>query len=230
MNAISNNQLAKRICPHRGIGLENTIPAIVTAVEQAPFLVEFDVQYSDGQLYLGHPPVINMDARLGDALRLFQNSSTIPKVDIKLDPQTWRTALDYLITQLNAYGPQQVLLNIDGRLDAPNYFEAESILMQRTDDNVLLNIDLARYVGQGEQAISDHLGTLHRSPFSISPNLASDINFSLDFAIANGIKQVHFWAFSQAKYSQADLIELMQQCLDRHLEVYFDIVAGNMMI
>lgn len=69
-----------------------------------------------------------------------------------------------------------------------------------------------------------------KKPFSLSPNLESDIQLARDVALEHGIKQLHFWADHDAAYNLSYLVKLAQ-CLKSHgLEVYFDIQQRNVRI
>jgi len=218
---------ADRLCPHRGVGQENTIASIRQGIAKNPFMVEFDTQYYDGNLYLGHPPNLNKETTLADALQLFDNALILPKIDLKVNFLDYERSLETLINQLENWNPRRALVNISDGLNIGNYMRAEAALMRRTDSNILLNIDLDRYKDKSDKQITEHLNNLPRRPFSLSPNLDDDIEASIDFAVRHGIPHIHFWAFHDRAYSLNFLYEVMDAALDQGLEVYFDIRLQN---
>jgi glycerophosphoryl diester phosphodiesterase len=215
-----------RLCPHRGIGKENTMQSIVAGISSMPFMVEFDVQLHSGTLYLGHPPQLNQESTLQDALQQFLNKSAIPKIDLKLNPLTSQQSLDSLVAQLYRWG-DGALVNIDGDLDAKGFMAAEDFLMRKTEKSTLLNVDLCRYKGVDAITIDQHINDLTRAPFSLSPNLEDDLAYAIKFALKHKIPQIHFWSFYNKKYSQEFLCQRMETVLSNGIEVYFDIKTTN---
>lgn len=220
-------EFKKRLCPHRGAGIENTLSTVQSGIGLKPFFVEFDVQWHGDGLYLGHPPDMSKNTSLSDVLNLFANTPVLPKIDTKLDSHSWQLALSELIRELRKLGSRKALVNISGDLIADKYFEAETLLVKATSHNTLLNIDLKRYQGKSQKEVIEHIEWLGRKPFSISPNIDSDVEHAINFAIQEQINQVHFWAFPESKHSLQKLYELMELYLGRGLEVYFDIRADN---
>jgi len=221
-------EFVKRLCPHRGIGEDNTLGGIERGLELKPFLLEFDIQHYDHELHLGHPPEVNETATLADALSLYSRSKTIPKVDLKLTDADIEVSLNLLAAELAKWSPRKVLVNIAGELrDAASYMEAESTLLKITDNNVLLNIDLDRYRGISDNGVAEHVENLERIPFSISPNLDANIPAAIDFALQHDIPNIHFWSSFDKRYSKEHLFGVMGYVLDSALEVYFDIKAVN---
>ncbi len=222
-----DQEFTARLCPHRGVGKENTIESIASGIALKPFMVEFDVHEFDNALYLGHPPVISTEATLEDALRLFANTTTMPKVDIKLNSGNAKAALQILIYKLAKHGPKKVLVNISGDLDANQYMLAELTLIKNTGEDVLLNIDLGRYAGKNNIEIANHINDLARSPFSVSPNLEDDIQGAIGFSHNQNIPQIHFWSYFDRSYRLEDLYKIMELVLGNGLQVYFDIKTQN---
>ncbi len=226
---ISNyrQEFAARLCPHRGVGEENTLASIGSGIATEPFMAEFDVQWSDSNLYLGHPPKINEHTVLADALHLFLDTKTIPKIDLKLNKNTQNQALSALIAKLNTWSPHKSLVNIAGKLDPQQFIDAEARLVDETDENILLNIDMQRYDDLKSETITQHIKGLKRKPFSISPNLNEDIAGAINFAIKHNIPHLHFWAHPSSRYSIDRLYKAMESAIDSGLEVYFDIKTQN---
>lgn len=220
-------EFSKRLCPHRGIGQENTLASIKTAIAAQPFMVEFDVQMYRHKLHLGHPPAINKEATLAEALRLFLSDQVMPKVDLKLSARSLSEGLKVLSNELISWSPRTSLINIDGELDADGFMSTESRLMRMTDDKTLLNIDLRRYKSKSLGEINKHIQSLARPPFSVSPNLDDNIEYSIEFALSHRIGHIHFWAFQDRQYDLELLYSLMQRVLGNGLEVYFDIKYEN---
>lgn len=218
-----------KLCPHRGIGDENTLLAIKNGIKSSPFMVEFDVQWNDNDLFLGHPPVIT-NSRLVDALELFRNSKIIPKVDIKLKLQSFNEALEYLIRVLNEWDYLKILINIDGSISSDYFMKAETILLNNTSNNVLLNIDLERYKFKSPKSISAHLSSLARSPFSISPNLETNIDEIISFAKLHKINNIHFWSNPKKAYSIEELFRRIVLCEDNDIKAFLDIKTSNILI
>ena len=135
MNANATQEFTRRLCPHRGIGKENSLTAIESGIHTKPYFVEFDVQWHHAALYLGHPPEKQQDATLAEALQLFTNTETFPKIDIKLTEETSQEALNAVIEELHTWSPIKVMLNIAGSFTAYQYMQAESVLMKLTNDN-----------------------------------------------------------------------------------------------
>jgi len=155
------DEFTRRLCPHRGIGEDNTLEGIEKGLELKPFLLEFDIQSYGNELHLGHPPKVNRTATLADALNLYQHSETMPKVDLKLADADDDSSLGLLIAELGNWSFRKILINIAGELHDPvAYMKAESTLMQNTGSNVLLNIDLARYDGENDIKIAKHVANL----------------------------------------------------------------------
>jgi hypothetical protein len=217
----------KRLCPHRGIGEENTLTSIYAGIQRRPFMVEFDVQLHDHKLHLGHPPVLNTESTLQDALNLFVHKPVIPKIDLKLNAKTFYSAIASLVDELDDWSPNISLVSIDGDLDAKGFMLAENQILKLTDNKTLLNVDLCKYKNKTSKEIDRHIQGLTRHPFSISPNLDDDIDYAIDFAIKHKIGHVHFWAKHDKKYGLNFLYSLMERVLDSGLEVYFDISDLN---
>jgi hypothetical protein len=225
----TQKKFISRLCPHRGIGKENTLESIEAAISIHPFMVEFDVQLYRKSLHLGHPPDVNTESSLNAALKLFLKKSVMPKIDLKLNSRTYDEALAMLIDSLVAWNPRKALINIDGDLGADKFMEAESILVSRTSDSTRLNIDIGRYKNKSKLEINRHINNLARRPFSLSPNLDDNINNSINFALQNKIPQIHFWATRNRQYDLGWLSEIMDYVLSYGLEVRFDIRYENIM-
>lgn len=219
-------EVLSKVCYHRGIGKENTLDSIQSAIVKSPFLVEFDVQWSKNELRLGHPPDLGENT-LVEALKLFQNTNILPKIDLKLTNITFVNALGALVHILNQWTPRKAIINIDGDLDVDEYMQAEKELIRGTDENILLNIDLGRYGTNNNEAIVAYLKSLNRLPFSISPNLNDNAMIAIKLAKSLGIHHIHFWSFFDEKHSLEDLYNRMELCRDNDLEVFFDIKETN---
>ena len=215
-----------RVCHHRGIGKENTIEAISSAIQVSPFIVEFDVQLEKSKLNLGHPPDLGKNTVV-EALELFKNNRLLPKIDLKLTSKSFDEALSLLVDVLTAWAPRKALVNISGDLNANQYMQAEQLLMSKTGDATLLNIDLGRYGANDRDEIIGHIRGLERVPFSISPNLDDDIATAIDIAKIVGIPHLHFWSTFDKHYSTTYLYSQMKLCQGNGLEVYFDIKDSN---
>lgn len=226
----NDEEFARRLCPHRGIGQDNTLEGIELGLKLKPFMLEFDIQLYDSKLHLGHPPQVNTTALLTDALSLYANGQTLPKVDMRLEGHEIETSLSLLATLLNERSNSKVLVNIAGELhNATLYMAAEQRFIQNTKDNILLNIDTARYVGKTDDEISRHVGSLVRTPFSLSPNLETDIPKAITFALEHHIPHIHFWSSFDRRYSREHLHKVMRSVLENGLEVYFDMKTENIL-
>lgn len=217
--------LAKIICPHRGLGVENSLEAIKAAVNTRPFMVEFDVQNVGGVLYLGHPPEINFDATIDNTLKIYRNYEVKPKIDLKCN-KNWKKDIDLLLSRTNLL-ENQLIVNIGGdELNSTDFMKAEEYLVLSSEANLLLNIDIARYSGKTTSQIIQHINSLSRKPFSVSPMLES--RFAKDIKIASDcdIQHVHFWSNSTATYSEEDLFLLFEKYSKLDFQVYFDINPG----
>lgn len=226
MSTKIHNEFSARFCPHRGIGEENTLVGIEEAIRRSPFMVEFDVRPYNQTLYLGHPPHLNKHATLQDALELFKSSQVMPKIDLKLDENTFEEGLNSLCVMLSTW-TSGALINVDGDLSSDRFMEAETFLMQNTVKSILLNVDLIRYQQVNSAAINQHIQSLKRLPLSLSPNLDADINDAIAFAKHHHIAHIHFWAFYNRTYELDYLCMLMERVLSNDLEVYFDIKFKN---
>ncbi len=220
--------LLERICPHRGIGDENTLAAIENGLLLQPFLLEFDVQYHHQNLYLGHPPGMAREATLQEALELFAGQTSLPKVDLKLTERTVFVGLWAFITAIDKL-PFSVLVNISGDLQPQAYMKAEQVLMKSTPATVLLNIDLARYGKLSVAQIDAHLSSLARKPFSISPNLEAPLYMVESLARRHDIQHIHFWSHPASSYPVATLEEKLDDLQRKNFEVCFDIKQQNIM-
>ncbi|MDQ2973200.1 MAG: hypothetical protein M3Q79_01815 [bacterium] len=233
MHADTTAEFARRLCPHRGIGKENTLAAISSSIEIKPFFVEFDVQWDGKDLCLGHPPLIEKGTYLSDALNLFVNTVTIPKIDLKLLNPNYGPAMESLINQLLKWSPRKAIVNISivsgisVELTAQQFMVAETLLVHLTNQNVLLNIDLQRYLGKSRKEVRDHLQNLDRKPYSISPNLDDNINETISFAKEQRIKTLQFWSHSHGRHKLSYLYEIIDLCNVSGLEAYFDIRPEN---
>ena len=222
--------LTSRLCPHRGKGEENTVRGITAAIADKPFMVEFDVQWFQNNLYLGHPPQQKMGESLESALALFSDTKVMPKVDLKLPKDSFDEALHFLCDTLVSSSLEKILVNIGGQADTMNYMKAEKILLAAAPHNILLNIDLRRYEEASLQVIDEHVISLARKPVSLSPNLEDDIAQAIDFALYHDIPHVHYWAHPHKKYSTEQLIDIMIITEKRGLSCYFDIGKHNIIV
>lgn len=217
--------LAKAICPHRGIGDENSLIAIRSAVKNKPFMVEFDVQNIGGKLYLGHPPLVNLDVSVAEALIEFENSNVIPKIDLKCSID-WKTDIDLLLIETNSV-KTNMIINIGGdNLDQNEFVEAEKYLLLHSEANYLLNIDIERYGNLGDIKILNHIRSLDRGPYSVSPKMEGDFDKEIDLATSSGIKNIHFWSNNSATYSEHELEHLINYYNDQGFNVLFDIKSN----
>jgi hypothetical protein len=241
--------ISNRICPHRGKGDENTLKAITAGIADMPFMVEFDVQWIDDDLYLGHPYVKGSESghpeemfkkeTLSQALQLFTASTVMPKVDLKLNAESLHESVDALREALSTSKLEKILVNISGVLElcdisSHDYMRAEQQLLSSTSDNVLLNIDLNRYAGitKGEiitdYDIYDHIASLTRKPFGLSPNIGDDIDAALAFAVEHSIPQVHFWSNRDVGYDIDDLFNIFAKTEAKGLTCYFSIFVEKL--
>lgn len=215
-------ELDRRICPHRGIGQENTLEAIQEGLKTEPFLLEFDVQMHDYDLFLGHPPLLNTETTLEQALNLYVGHRTTPKVDVKLTTISMHQAIDRLIAIAGSY-KSKMLVNLSGSLSSSQYMAAEKYLIQAASPYILLNIDLGRYQECAAEVIQQHLEELSGKIFSISPNLEDDIQPVIETATTYDVHHIHFWTLPDRTYLKSALAIRMEQLLDRGFEVYFDV-------
>ena len=58
MSTSQQAQVLARLCPHLGIGEENSLTAIQSGIKSSPFFVESDIQWHNNDLYLGNPPTV----------------------------------------------------------------------------------------------------------------------------------------------------------------------------
>jgi hypothetical protein len=228
-NIVLYPNFADRVCPHRGVGEENTYIGIKIAVERRPFMVEFDGALSEDELYLGHPPIMS-NTTVSEALDLYVGSPTIPKIDVKLKVDNYKKSLAVLVSLLATKSLPKVLINVGGDvgdLSAKQYMEAEAFLLAHAGNNILLNVDLARYSGASSAEIREHLSHLPRPPFSVSPNMEADLEGALEIAHRYGIPHIHFWADHHRQYELSTLDTTMRSVLDQGFQVYFDIQEHN---
>lgn len=222
-----NKEFINRLCPHRGIGSENTLTGIKKALVTKPYMVEFDVQLKSHSLHLGHPPALNTKATLVQALGLFVKETAIPKIDLKINLQTQVDAVNELSAKLKTWNPRLCLINIDGDVTSESYMQAETRLLKNTSKSTLLNIDLNRYKQKTHAEIENHIKNLARTPFSISPNLDDNIDHAINFALKHSIGHIHFWSYFDKEYKLSYYYSLMQTVLESGLQVYFDIKFQN---
>lgn len=217
-----NHTLKELLCPHRGIGEENSLSAIENAIKTKPFMVEFDIQQIDDTFFLGHPPKLNRKATLNDALLLFKNSVVMPKIDVKCSLD-WKSDLNQLLEILKNY-EKEVLINVGGEKLSPNeYIDAEKLLMEKSENNILLNVDVLRYGRKSKSKISNHLNSMKRKPFSVSPLLEGRIKKEVEIALDCGINNIHFWSNNSRKYRQKELLEIYAKYSRNNVCVLFDI-------
>lgn len=219
-------EFAARFCPHRGLGKDNTLEGIKAAIELKPYLVEFDIQLHDGALRLGHPPDLNPDQMLSDALILFDDTGVLPKVDVKITEDNYVSTLELLQNIFNNRS-SKVLINIDGDCSSDVYMESEVILLDANNSNIFLNVDLGRYSEKNQEEIDAHIENLARTPFSVSPNIVNDLDETIKFAKKHKILHIHFWSTHNHLHKKADLYEKLDKVLDSRLEAYFDIKQSN---
>lgn len=220
------SKVMAKVCYHRGIGRENSLEAISSAIKTSPFLVEFDVQVWNNTLYLGHPPELG-ESTLAEALELFKNTRLLPKIDLKLTSESLTEALTLLVAELVTWAPRKALVNVGGETSAVEYMNSERLFMSKVGDNALLNIDLERYGGISRDEMIAHIKSLTRMPFSISPNLSDDLPAAIDIAKVVGIPHIHFWAHHDEQYTIVELYNKMKLCQKSGLKVYFDIKDSN---
>lgn len=214
--------LAKTICYHRGLGKENSLDAVKNAILLRPFMVEFDIQNDKGIYYLGHPPKINYDYTLEDALLLYKNSVVIPKIDIKCS-LNWKADIDLLIKKTEHF-TGDLLINVGGGiLSSSQFMDAESYLLRNSKPNMLLNIDIARYKDYELSVVKEHIKLLPRLPFSISPMIESNYKSDIETAINAGIQNIHFWSNNSKKCSENELVSLYNKYSSLSTKVLFDI-------
>lgn len=222
------HNIEDHLCPHRGVGGENTLEAIKSGLLLNPFLLEFDVHCFNKELYLGHPPNRSKEATLDQALALYSGISTLPKIDVKLDKNTIAVTIDRLI-EIITKNIRPVLINLSGNLNSEQYLKAERYLYRaHANNSIMLNIDLGRYKGLSEDVIYGHLSKLQAHIISVSPNLEDDLAPVITVARAHKIKHVHYWSSADQKYKRDDLVKRMQNLLDKGFEVYFDISTHNL--
>ncbi len=226
MKLSNKTEVLAKVCHHRGFGKDNTLQSISAGIKISPFLVEFDVQWSNNALRLGHPPELGKET-LDEALQLFTDTNILPKIDIKLTNQSFDQAIDELVKFLEKWKPRKALINISGNLISDGYMQAEKRLMELTDDNTLLNIDLERYGRNDTNTVISHLRNLSRLPFSISPNLKDETAIAINLAKNLGITNIHFWSTFDDKHSIEFLHKQMKLCENNGLVVYFDIKTEN---
>ncbi len=217
------NLLLKRaLCPHRGLGEENGINAIKAAVRAKPFMVEFDIQNINGVLHLGHPPKINYESTLKDALLVYDNSIVLPKIDLKCNTD-WKSDVDLLLAETQ-FTSRDLLVNLAGEnLDTAGFMNAENYLLLNSKSTILLNIDTRRYKGEKLPQIYNHINSLSRKPFSLSPMLESKYDADIDIASNCNIHQIHFWSNNSVQYSENKLLSILDKYSRLGFQVYFDI-------
>jgi hypothetical protein len=221
------SELSKILCPHRGEGIENTLLAIEKGLKKSPFLLEFDVQLYNGELHLGHPPKLNKEETLIDALKLYSNSASLPKIDIKVTDQNWNESLQILIDVINSHFNARCLVNISGEhLTSGQAMKAEQWLQDKENSNILLNIDIERYDTFSLNRINEHLISLKTKPFSISPKISSKYIKSIQIAHMLGIDNIHFWCDKNERFSIQYLIDLKNEIESENLNVLYDIDSG----
>ncbi len=220
-----NQVLSEVLCPHRGLGDENSLKSIRSAIETRPTMVEFDIQNLNGTYFLGHPPKINKDSTLEDALNLFSKSDVLPKVDLKCLPD-WKADISLLLSTLN-FIDYNVLLNIGGdNLSAVEFIKAENFITELSKSNILLNIDIARYGILSAAQIKQHIQSLNRKPFSVSPMLEGNFNTEIELAKACGINNIHFWSNNSTTYTENELLEIYNNYSKNETQVLFDIKSN----
>lgn len=225
-------KLKDHLCPHRGQNDENTLESIMAGLHESPFMLEFDVQPYNNDLHLGHPPRLRLTETLEQALELFDDISTIPKIDIKLTKNNITEGIRLLVAKLGNYH-KPALINISSRhqrkLSVQDYMLAEQYLVNNTQANILLNIDLDRYGFMPEESIKQHISKLSRRPFSLSPNLDSHLGKNIYFAKLFQIQHLHFWAYEKSLYSEEYLSRLLMTLSMHGYKVYFDISSINVL-
>jgi hypothetical protein len=234
----------KRFCFHRGDGKENTLESVESAIQRKPFLVEFDVHFEKGRLYMGHPPSIETESTVAEALSLFKHSTVMPKVDLRLKSTTMDTSL-YVLTREIAKWSRRIMINVGARGNFSNdpllqaepwmtsrfstfhFMKAEKYIMSHTHRNVLLNIDLHRYSQASPEEIDRHVRHLARHPSCLSPNLDQDIDANIQFALKHKIGLLSMWIHEGDTYEYEYLLSLMQYIRGHGLEVLFDFRPEN---
>lgn len=185
-------------------------------------MVEFDIQNKDGVFYLGHPPRMHYDAVVSEALQLFTDTTVLPKVDIKCLAD-WKKDISLLANELNSFS-RKVLVNIDWpHLTSSQVLASEKYLLDETGPHVLLNIDIERYQGFSKKDIENHINSLKRPPFSVSPKLERDYDSEIKLADECSIKEIHFWTNYSRMYSEEELLEIYHTYTSQNFIVRFNI-------
>ena len=230
MATSAKDKLIKSICPHRGLGEENSLLSISSGLLKHPFFLEFDIRYYDGQVLLGHPPHVGKLEVLTEALTLFEKSRTFPKIDLRIPKLGWESHVKALCKVLKGVN-QKVIVNIGGEIGkADPYMAAEVLVDTLTKSNILLNIDLARYFNKSSSQIDQHIESLVKLPFSISPNIESNIELALKTATQHDIKVIGLWMNVDSSYTLEELFKIYTQIqkagLTPILDIYPDRIKG----
>lgn len=208
--------LKRIVSAHRGYGLrQNSLRAVQDAVEAGFSMVEFDVQYYDGEFVLGHPPYIG-DQTLEQALGCFEHTQCLPKIDVKLtSADITPTHIQKLVDSLGRVHGERKLVNLSHKhtlLEPSQYFKAEALFCQAVkaskQSNIFLNVDISRYQETSNAVIITHIRALKPFVYSMSLEMKhKDQENAYKIAKACGIHRLQFW-LHQERYHRTNLQEL----------------------
>ena len=210
-NSYSKNYLEEiiheKFGSHRGLGSqevrENSKEAIRRAIETKPAFVEFDIIYckKDDSLRLGHPPQEALE-KLEEVYTLFKESSTYPKVDIKLsDGDDYKKVIDEVIEQGGKSELDFILVNLGAYKDANQAIDVEEYFCSKIKNKpqFKLNIDLERYKKNAEEGCCDevinrHIDKCNEQIYSVSPEInEDDRKKTAEFCKEHDIKNISYW-------------------------------------
>ena len=237
--------IKSRTCIHRGVGGDNTARSIAMAVSFAPYYVEFDINYIEGNFQSGHPPdlVEGDEGKLETILEIFNKNGrkggkTFPKIDLKSGTdkdydQDCKEITNNLVDVLQRYTDIRFyLINCSIKTSSPAVcMQIELLLTQEIQkrglkEKIGINVDLRKYKGV---PISNHISCLEDTVYSISLEIdEQDWNQIKDYAKRNNIKEIHFWLRSppdnpnpSIRYNK--LFEALEWGKKNELCMYFDI-------
>ncbi|MHA1148423.1 MAG: hypothetical protein ACTSR8_09270 [Promethearchaeota archaeon] len=221
---------------HRGVespyALPNSLNAIRSAVYLEPLFVEFDVILDDGVIKTAHPPQEPLD-NLEQILKIFNGAKTFPKIDLKLEEDTFHILIDKLIDLLKQED-RFILVNISGIKNRNRLLEAENYFSEKIKNltYIRMNLDLARY-RPPKQNIADDIKRHVKNLGNVIHSISLEINEEswkdvLKFGLDYGIKNFYFWlrGWPDVPYPKVGFKTILKAInLEKQFDVYiyFDI-------
>ncbi|MDA2922749.1 hypothetical protein MYX07_05810, partial [Patescibacteria group bacterium AH-259-L07] len=228
---------------HRGHNFDfheqNSLNAIKSAIAQNPPFVEFDIVYQNGAIKTGHPPQRPLD-KLEDVLKLFPNTKTYPKIDLKLpNDGSDFIFIDTVLKLISQADIPFVLISIGAAIKQGKkreiFIQAYQYIAEKIKDNpkIKLNLTPAKIKKTRNKPIDKrtkiHIQQLAESIYSLDLEIhEDDWTETAEVAEEYQISYIQFWLrswpdVSHPQVNKSTIFKVLE--LEKHypVKVYFDI-------